>query len=370
MGCDVSVIIPAYNYGNFLEECLESVFRQKGVSLEVIVVDDGSTDNTSSILKPYYDRIEYIYQDNAGLSAARNTGIRNSSGRYLQFLDADDLLAPGTLISKLRAMDDAGENTIGVCKTMTFLYPKSTIPFRSRRPWLLYTTNLNTHLCRINIAPPHAYFTPAEAVQKAGYFNEKYKGCEDYDFWLRCLGANYDFVYIPGASVLYRRHGASMGSRKSAAGSYPFDVLVHQKKHDHVYGGRVDDELETIEGNLALINGALISAFKIDPESNQEGINELVTISMERLAQVKALSSAAGYSGSLEARLYLNRVSMIAQKLSVLERPDLTDALRGLFSDELGFGGGVTDLRFAFPFNRYEKQSLLLSSFKSRMRIL
>src|SRR5215467_8142244 len=93
----VSVVIPAYNAGAYIEDALDSVFRQTFPRLEVIVVDDGSTDDTRSRLEPYRSRIHYVWQTNNGSGAARNRGIDVSSGDYIAFLDADDLWSPEKL---------------------------------------------------------------------------------------------------------------------------------------------------------------------------------------------------------------------------------------------------------------------------------
>ena len=87
----VSIIIPTYNRAGLISECIESVLRQTYKDFEIIVVDDGSDDNTEDILKVFKDTIKYIRQENAGVSAARNRGIRESSGRYVAFLDSDDI---------------------------------------------------------------------------------------------------------------------------------------------------------------------------------------------------------------------------------------------------------------------------------------
>src|SRR5688500_9583140 len=100
----VSVVIPAYNYGHFVTEAVASALNQTHPHVEVIVVDDGSTDGTADILKPFGSRIRYIYQPNRGLSAARNTGIRAARGEWVAFLDADDLWHPSKTETQLSAV--------------------------------------------------------------------------------------------------------------------------------------------------------------------------------------------------------------------------------------------------------------------------
>src|SRR4051794_15933358 len=89
----VSVIVPCFNHGNYLHKAIESVLKQTYRNIEIVVIDDGSTDNTRFVTDGY-PGVVYIYQDNKGLPAARNSGIKNSKGDYLLFLDADDWLYP------------------------------------------------------------------------------------------------------------------------------------------------------------------------------------------------------------------------------------------------------------------------------------
>ncbi len=99
----VSVIIPCYNHGKYLPEAFESVWKQNYQNTEIIVVDDGSADDTKQITEKYQS-VKYLYQSNQGLSAARNTGIKNSTGDFLIFLDADDWLLDDAIITNVNYM--------------------------------------------------------------------------------------------------------------------------------------------------------------------------------------------------------------------------------------------------------------------------
>src|SRR5215510_10206142 len=90
----VSAIIPTYNYARYVAAAVESVLAQNFKDLEIVVIDDGSTDDTIDALRPFGERIRYIPQEHGGLAAARNAGIRSSRGQYLAFLDSDDLWLP------------------------------------------------------------------------------------------------------------------------------------------------------------------------------------------------------------------------------------------------------------------------------------
>src|SRR3990172_11149387 len=111
----VSVIIPTFNCEEYIEETLSSVLFQTFTDFEVIVVDDGSTDNTIKVIKPYLDKISYIQKDNGGQGSARNLGISLAKGEYLAFLDSDDLWLPDKLSLQVGYM----ENNPNVSLTFT-----------------------------------------------------------------------------------------------------------------------------------------------------------------------------------------------------------------------------------------------------------
>ena len=129
---EISVIVPTYNYAHFIGDCLDSIFAQTYKDFEVIVIDDGSTDDTARVLEKYKGEIRYIYQENKGLPAARNTGIKAAQGEYLAFLDSDDLWLPeklGEQVLFLRNEADMGIifsdasafNEKGVIQNPTFM---------------------------------------------------------------------------------------------------------------------------------------------------------------------------------------------------------------------------------------------------------
>ena len=100
----VSIIIPTYNCARYLPEAVNSALGQTCNSLEVIIIDDGSADETQEVLKPYSDRILYLYQANKGVSAARNRGIAMAQGEFIAFLDADDVWLPEKLEKQLACL--------------------------------------------------------------------------------------------------------------------------------------------------------------------------------------------------------------------------------------------------------------------------
>lgn len=211
----ISVIIPCYNYARYLPHAIDSALAQKSDALdvEVIVVDDGSTDATARTAQGYGERVRYIFQENQGPSAARNTGLRAAQGDFLLFLDADDLLAAGNLEKHLAHFARRPELDISVC-----LCVLTEDPFM--RPvqgslWPLKARHLDLHLCHGNISPVHTFLLRATAARACGYFDESLCACEDQDYWLRCAARGLRFGSMAESFVFYVQHGDSLSGKRT-----------------------------------------------------------------------------------------------------------------------------------------------------------
>lgn len=226
----LSVIVPSYNYAHFLPVCLDSVLGQGITELELIVVDDGSSDDTAAVVARY-PTVRYLTQTNQGLSAARNTGLRHSSGDYLLFLDADDLLGRYSLAARL-AFQHATGARLSVCRNRQFHTLDADRQPRAGARWYLPPGDLDLRLLNFNLAPPHAWLMHRQVCEDVGQFDTSLRACEDYDYWLRALACGHQPQYCPAGEVLYRKHGASM--------SADFDK---QWRHDVILHGRVLDAL-------------------------------------------------------------------------------------------------------------------------------
>lgn len=204
----VSVVVPAYNYARYLPECLFSALSQTGgFRLEVVAVDDGSADDTPEVLAQWAgrdSRIRVLRQENAGLSAARNTGMLAANGDFILFLDADDRLAPGCLEAHLKRMEETGADaTVSLCLS-------DSGPGRPLRPWPVWKDSLSLRLCAGNIAPAHSFLLRRSLCQDTGLFDTSLRSLEDYDYWLRAAALGKRFRLAPEAVALYRQHGDSM----------------------------------------------------------------------------------------------------------------------------------------------------------------
>ena len=210
----ISVIIPSYNYANFLPYTLENVLAEQDVKLDIIVVDDGSVDNTSDVVKSFGKDVRYIKQENQGPSAARNTGIRLAEGDYFVFLDADDLVYPGTLLSQYETLERNVEADLAICHNQLFESPDPAGPFSPKGCFPLPNGAFPILFCHHNVAPVHAFMARRAIVEKVVSFDVTLRACEDYDFWLKCLAQGCQIAINDSGLALYRKHAQSLSTQK------------------------------------------------------------------------------------------------------------------------------------------------------------
>ena len=207
----VSVIIPTCNRAEYITQAIDSVLAQTYTDYEIIVVDDGSTDNTKEVMEPYMDRIRYIYQENAGVSAARNTGIKAAKGDWVAFLDSDDEWLPGKLAVQIRAVERHPQlvaHMVNVNLTnyndsglSSFLHCK--FPFEGNEG--IIDDPFIQHFKYKTIAMPVAVMCRKECAIKAGLFDESFVCGEDYDFMCRlALQGSWGYCWDELA-MMYRR---------------------------------------------------------------------------------------------------------------------------------------------------------------------
>jgi glycosyltransferase involved in cell wall biosynthesis len=178
----VSAIIPTYNRAGIIEEAVDSVLAQDYTDFELIVVDDGSTDNTSEVLARYGDNVRVLFQENKGVSAARNRGIAEASGKLIAFLDSDDLWLPQKLSTQVEFFHQRPDALI--CQTEEVwvrngirVNPKQ----RHTKPsGMIFEPSLE--LCLVS---PSAVMIRRDLLDTTGNFDETLPACEDYDLWLR-----------------------------------------------------------------------------------------------------------------------------------------------------------------------------------------
>jgi glycosyltransferase involved in cell wall biosynthesis len=218
----ISVIIPTYNYGRFIGDALESACAQTYTHTELIVVDDGSTDDTAARLAPFGARVRYLYQSNAGPAAARNTGIRAARGAYLAFLDADDVWLPRKLERQLDALS-RGEGAGGAYGWCGFIDERGRVlpqVIRSAHDGSVLEALLLGHFFYFDTS-----LVRRECFEHAGLMDATLKNFEDWDMALRIAQAGYEFVAVPDVLVRKRVHAHSMTHNRQRLTHYERRVL-------------------------------------------------------------------------------------------------------------------------------------------------
>ena len=178
----VSVILPTYNRAWALKTAIDSVLFQNYPNIELIVIDDGSRDNTKELLKDYKNQIKVLTQENAGVSAARNRGIEKSRGEFIALLDSDDAWDKKKISCQMDFFMANPEALICQTQEVWIRNHKRVNPkIKHKKPsGMIFEQSLN--LCLVS---PSAVMMKREIFELKGYFNEKFLVCEDYDLWLR-----------------------------------------------------------------------------------------------------------------------------------------------------------------------------------------
>ena len=227
----VSVIIPTYNSVRWIEQTLKSVLKQTHLNLEIIIVDDGSTDKTVQAIKNIVDwRIKFFPYQHLGAATARNLGIQHSTGEFIAFLDSDDLWAPRMIERHLSALQRYQTADVAYCWTYCIneedkcLWPL---------PPTFYEGNVYSKLVTENFLACGSIVARRSAIDTAGQFDSQLEFGEDYDYWLR-LALHAQFILIPRYQLIYRiRSGSQMKklySDKSKVESYINSLSIIRQK--------------------------------------------------------------------------------------------------------------------------------------------
>jgi len=201
----VSVIIPAYNAERYIGEAIDSVLAQSHSDVECIVVDDGSTDRTAEIVGGYSDRVRHIRQQNADRSAARNNGIAHATGKYISFLDADDLLLQGKLKEQVAFLEAHLEYDVVYSRVNYFRENGKRNYYVVRR--VTPAGDIVPLLINTNFITMNSPLIRRAAVERVGGFDVTFSRYEDWDFLLRLALTGSRFGFMDATHALCRMHG-------------------------------------------------------------------------------------------------------------------------------------------------------------------
>lgn len=209
----VSVVIPVYNAAKYISGAIDSVLAQTFTNYELIVVNDGSpdTEHLEQTLKPYLSRIVYIKQQNQGVSAARNTGIKVAKGRIYAQLDADDLWKPDYLEKQIRYLKRNPNVDLVYPNALIFHDDSNEVAEFMKVSPSDGQANFE-HLVREKCTVMTSVTAKIEIIKKAGMFDETLPACEDFDLWLRFLKCGGEIGYHKEILVRYRRRPESLSS--------------------------------------------------------------------------------------------------------------------------------------------------------------
>jgi glycosyltransferase involved in cell wall biosynthesis len=210
----VSVIIPTYNYARFLGEAIDSVLAQTYPVKEIIVVDDGSTDGTASILAKYGDGVQVFRQQNRGPAAARNEGVKHAGGELIAFLDADDSWVPDKLAKQVRKFREGNFGVVNCGIRHTDEEGRFASDNVAGGEGWIYTDILRGE--KTVVQNPSTFVMPRSIYAEVGGMDESLQVSEDRDFIYR-VARRYRVAFVPEALVYYRVHHCSTGSRNIAS---------------------------------------------------------------------------------------------------------------------------------------------------------
>ncbi|GAB3903586.1 glycosyltransferase family 2 protein [Mucilaginibacter boryungensis] len=242
----VSIIIPVYNAEKFIEASLRCALNQTWPNVEVIVVDDGSTDNSLAIINSFTDkRVIVINQKNQGASTAKQVGLNNVSGDYIQYLDADDLIAENKIEKQVNALIN-NHNKIAICKTAHFFtgddpYTKNIaekddfLKNFHDSPLQFLINMYGGYTLLGNMIQPNSFLTPRNLIEKAGPWNENLTLDDDGEYFCRVILQSEGIIYQPDVLNYYRKYHNYL----SLSGAKNKQALISQVtsvwlKHQHL----------------------------------------------------------------------------------------------------------------------------------------
>lgn len=214
----ISVILPVYNGENFIAQAVNSVLSQEHEALELIVINDGSTDHTEQILKQFEGKITCINQENSGPSKARNAGVEAAKGEYIGFIDADDIWVPGNLDVHLKQFDNFNtlDISVGLTSKIEFESPEE-IKLKSARQKAALHLVLGASLMKKSV------------FDQVGLFDEELILGQDTDWFLRAREKNKMIAVSRDLVLFYRKHPGNRTNDRVKAKFYLFKVLKKAK---------------------------------------------------------------------------------------------------------------------------------------------
>lgn len=275
----VSVVIPCYNSARFLKDCIDSALSQTYPSIEIIVVDDGSTDNSQEVLHSYNGSIRVISQVNAGVSAARNTGIGAAKGDFVVMLDADDTMDPNCIETRMVPM--LADPQVGIVAGSYRIADENLVPYNETAHTDLPTISLDGRSAiRICNSPNIGLIIRKRAFAICGLYDPFFKGGEDWDMQIR-ICQKFKHVFVPTRLATYRQVQSS--ATRNSVRFYDDGRRVMQKTRAYL-GNSLATRLDTWVGLFHHTVGGVFGVIRADKQGG--GIAGLIRFVAKRPSSI------------------------------------------------------------------------------------
>lgn len=268
----VSVVLPTYNRARLIHRAIQSVLNQTYTNLELLVIDDASSDNTEEIVRSFRDsRIRLVrHNENKGGAASRNTGIRMARGKYIAFQDSDDEWMPSKLAIQVDAMEKAAPN-VGVVYTAFWRAEKGSKNFIHYRRVTNRSGNIHTDLLRRNFVTTPSILARRDSLFKSGLFDEQLPRLQDWDLVIR-LSRDCEFIYIEEPLVISYMSPDSI-SRDAKAVTKALESILDKYRDEFDRSGILPDHCYSLSRHFFTIHqydkglGYLIEGIRSKPRS-------------------------------------------------------------------------------------------------------
>ncbi len=250
LGANVSVVIPTFDRREVVGRAIDSVLAQTCPAGQIVVVDDGSSDDTSSMIRERYPQVHLLRQDNRGVSAARNLGIREASGEWIALLDSDDEWRPLKLERQLAAVQGPDAPRLCHCDETWIRRGNQVLQrhrHRKRGGWLLHDC---LPLCAIS---PSAALIHVSVFETVGTFDETFPACEDYDLWLRVC-SHFEAAFVAEELVIkYGGHDDQLSRRYPVMDEYRIRALCKLLEQGPLSPADRHAVFETLQAKVAIV---------------------------------------------------------------------------------------------------------------------
>lgn len=262
----ISVIIPTYNRKKTLARAIQSVINQSFSPFEILIIDDGSNDGTEEWVKENFQNIKYIYQNNHGVSSARNVGIENAYGDWVAFLDSDDEWIPNKLYEQVKSIESNPKMKFFHTNEIWIRNGVRVNQMKKHKKYGGYIFEKCLDICRVS---PSSVLIQKEVFDNIGVFDESLRVCEDYDLWLR-ITSKYPVVFLDEPLIYkYGGHADQLSKVNDGIESYRIQSLEKIIK-----SGYLSDE-QKVKAVNALVNKMNIYSKGLEKRKKLDALRDI-----------------------------------------------------------------------------------------------